>query len=356
MSLPAGEGFAGAYRIDSEQNLRNPAGELRYTLNTLLGLKRIRDLGVAFPWDLEEICSRFFGLVDEPYVDPANTGMMLWVGGDLGLNLPDSVLKKVRKFRDEPDSWASWTAQDFGWMISGLVAQGNKDSIVMAGELATYVIERLYVERTGLFRYSASGMRRNLSSFGGVCYLTLAMLQYGRVGHAPRFEEAGLTAVAKLLELQGPMGQWPWMINVASGKVADWYQVYSVHQDSMAPLFLTYALDHFGFDDAREGITKSFGWVLGNNETGQSMISPKHAMIFRSLVRRAKFEKPDRLLRMMRSRIFGYSDSTLVGTRVLVNRECRSYHLGWILYVFAGRTDFEEITNHEDFGVRVGTT
>ena len=53
----------------------------------------------------------------------------------------------------------------------------------------------------------------------------------------------------------------------ASGAIVDPYPVFSVHQDSMALLFLLPALDR-GLPGTAEAISRSLAWCFGENELG----------------------------------------------------------------------------------------
>ena len=346
MYLPEEPGFSALYRMDTDTNHRRASMEYRYTLNTLLGLQRVRAQGIELPWDLNAIYTRYIRDIDQPYVNPANAGMSKWVAHELGRTVPDSVENRVNNYLRDSKNWDRWEAQDVGWMILGLTASPLESDLEKASHLVQFVRDWMVELSTGLFRYRARGFRRDVASFGGIVYLTYAMLRYGRVTDDQETVDVGIRACRKLLEIQGPQGQWPWMINVRRGIVADWYQVYAVHQDSMAALFLTEALA-VGCDEGRDAIVKGFKWVFGNNELNHNMVSPKHGMIERSLVRKGRFERARRLARLLLSLHTGYCDP--VTKRLQILPECRSYHLGWMLYVFSGRSDFDEIINHPAF-------
>ncbi|MBM3334231.1 hypothetical protein FJY63_06180, partial [Candidatus Sumerlaeota bacterium] len=333
---------------DTGTLVRNAANEYRYSLNSLLGLNKVRKQGVDLPWNLEGIYARYVRDVGRPYVNPANAAMTMWVAAELGIPLPAPVNDRVAKYLENPQTWRTWEAQAFGWMILSLVASATPNDLERAAKLVRFVLERLRDERTGLFRYCSNGFRKNQASFGGMAYLTWALLRYGRrVGERAALD-AGLAACRSLIELQGPQGQWPWMINVRSATVSDWYQVYSVHQDAMAPLFLLEALD-LGCPEAREAIMRGFNWIVGENEMGQNMVCNRHSMIYRSVIRKGRFEKAARFVRMLRSDYLRYRDRIASAEHLRINPECRSYHLGWMLYAFSDRSDFGEITNHEAF-------
>ncbi len=158
----------------------------------------------------------------------------------------------------------------------------------------------LLVPKTGLFRYVARGLRRSQASFGGLTYLTHAFLNFASRTGDDWARAIGTRACRALVELQGPQGEWPWVVDVERASVTDWYPVYSVHQDAMAPLFLTLGIDVFGLEVAG-ALAKSVGWIFGENQLGLSMIDPRRPFIYRSIQRTAPFPKLARGARMLRA-------------------------------------------------------
>ncbi len=45
----------------------------------------------------------------------------------------------------------------------------------------------------------------------------------------------------------------------------------------------------------------------------------------------------------------GQEGSYIGKSALKINRECRSYHLGWVLHSFAGREGFEDISHRKEF-------
>ena len=123
----------------------------------------------------------------------------------------------------------------------------------------------------------------------------------------------------------------------------DWYQIYSVHQDSMAMLFLLPALE-LGVEGAKEAIRKSYLWLFGNNELNKFLILKEPFFIYRSIKRRENFEREKRFLRSIKNSAFNKQAKSVSPQKLSINTECRSYHLGWILYAWSGRTGFNEFT------------
>jgi hypothetical protein len=135
---------------------------------------------------------------------------------------------------------------------------------------------------------------------------------------------------------------------VPAGVVSDYYQVYSVHQEAMAPFFLLEAIDQ-GYDKFLEPLMNGFRWILGENEIGRKMVASEKSVIWRSLKRKDYMEKGSRFLRGLGTELLKYKSAPLEPNKLLVNYECRSYELGWALWAFAGRHDFNGLLNNQVF-------
>ena len=122
---------------------------------------------------------------------------------------------------------------------------------------------------------------------------------------------------------------WPWLIDIRSGLPFDRYPVFTAHQDSVAMLFLFGAEDD-GVPGAGEAIERSLRWNLGANELGAAMVrSEPCPWIYRAIERDERWPRARRYVRTL---------SPPPGDRaprLRINRECRSYHLGWVLYAWS---------------------
>ena len=118
-------------------------------------------------------------------------------------------------------------------------------------------------------------------------YLLLACYAYGELMGDDRAIQIANACTRKLIERQGPNGEWPWFFDAASGRVLDFYEVYSVHQYGMAPAFLMHAEQH-GVFEARSAIVRGFNWVLGQNQLGRPMLVPDLHLSIRSQVRKGE--------------------------------------------------------------------
>ncbi len=324
----------GAYVHDFE----NP-GRLRYTVNTLAGLVRTPNLG----WDVGGTVEAFVRRWSGGVTNPGDRGLLLRglteAGHDAARGLAGELIATSAGDR-------RLNAQERSWCVLGLAshaaATGNAASAEAAVKVAARMREELVAPGTALPSHERSRLRRGLTSFGAVAYYLAAQSEAGHgLGDA---EAAGAfdAGLAEVLALQGPRGEWPWFIDVRRRRVVDWYQLYSVHQDAMAMLFLLPALDRGA--PVEDAIRRSYRWLFGQNELGVPMVSAEPFFIDRSIRRPRRFE---RARRFARGRLSRARAEFAPAARLEVNRECRSYHLGWILYAWAGRNDFPELTGLE---------
>ena len=140
--------------------------------------------------------------------------------------------------------------------------------------------------------------------------------------------------VKRVIELQGPLGEWPWMLSVGRAAVVDPYPVFSVHQDSMAMLFLLPAFDR-GVEGTMDAISSSCLWVGGRNELSKDLVNDDPFFICRSIQRVEKNARARRYLRQFSPKRQGWRAAPI--DQIEINPESRSYHIGWILFAWANR-------------------
>jgi hypothetical protein len=316
---------------------------LRYTINSFAGLQVATARG-GIEWPVDAHLERFLTLHGHRVSSPADQGLLLKVLATAGHARADGLQRQLADQVADPRGLAGLDLQDLSWMLMGLtsyaVATGRPDARGPCDRLFRFMDRRLLDKRTMIPRHSLRRWRGALTSFGGVAYFLKALADY-----ADAFSDAYADAIfresaAQVMSLQGPHGEWPWFMDARRCAVLDWYPVYSVHQDSMAMLFLFPLLDR-GVAGAQHAIDRSWAWLLGDNELGRPMLRTDPFFIDRSIRR----SQPPRLERALR--YAGGAARFLTGTRgrpadpsrLTVLEECRSYHLGWILYTWSGRGD-----------------
>ena len=317
---------------------------IRYTINTLLGVQRAAQSEGDDPFlqGAAEMIDRFLELHLGEIGNPADLGLLLLLlaeGGRDEAMLGDLVRRIGGTVERTPVG--SCTIQDLGWMLWGASVAarlGAPGAGKLADELFGLVDERFVDLHSGLARHSLSRYRSRIVSFGGTVYFLRAAYEYAALTGKRRPARLFENGVRAMLRIQGAEGEWPWMISTRTGIPLDFYPVFGVHQDSMAMLFLLPALDD-GVVDVEAAIARSLAWSRGKNELREPMYGCDRFFAYRSIRREQSLFRQRRYARSLARALADRPGSLTGGRGLMVNRECRSYHLGWILFAWAGRLD-----------------
>src|SRR5690606_24655081 len=122
------------------------------------------------------------------------------------------------------------------------------------------------------------------------------------------------------------------------GSVVEGYPVQSVHQQAMARVAL---VDRFaaGGSDHRPAVIKGLGWLDTHPEAGESLVAREDGVIWRKVGRR----EPAKLVRSVSAMTTALATGWHVPglDRVfppgVIDRECRPYEFGWMLYAWRSR-------------------
>jgi hypothetical protein len=350
--LPDHGRWSHVYHLDGREppNESLAQSDVFYTLNVLLGCARVQQLPRTIDV-LETFRLNVQQLLRLP-VEKYAFGMALWAAAELKLDVPIEVVRYLKDFLSKKKNWQILRAQDLGLILTGVAAQARIDPKqwnVFADELFAFLIER-YRAPSGLFFDAPIGLRRRFASFASQTYLTLACYSYGELAHHCRAIEIANACTRKLIDLQGPNGEWPWFFDAKNGLILDFYEVYSVHQCGMAPAFLERA-EHHSVPGARDALIRGFNWILGHNQLARPMLVPQLQMTIRSQVRKRElYTKNFRMIRALRNASLGLSPRLTDPADVRLRLECRSYELGWILWSFGHRSDLPQLTHNQFFG------
>ena len=140
----------------------------------------------------------------------------------------------------------------------------------------------------------------------------------------------------RLLELQRPDGGWPWIFDAKRGTVVEPYEIYSVHQDAMAPMALLELIGGDGRTKYRDAAITRPRLDLRPERPHREMLDRKAGILYRSIRRKGGF---DRALLYANTATSSVGRAALSGLRgpIELNPTDRPYHLGWILEAWAGR-------------------
>jgi hypothetical protein len=341
------------YHLDGrpEPNQSLPESDVFYSLNVLLGFSRIAHLNLDHGFDVPKIFQENVALVPKLNSPKYAYGMALWAAAELDLDIPAETLALITSLVEDRQHWEGFRAQDLGMILIGCIEQARRTAsrkwASTAHDLFAFLNQR-YSCPSGPFFDEAGGSRRRFSSFATNTYLTLASYIYGEWSSNEHALKLAKACTRKLIELQGPQGEWPWFYYTPSGRVVDFYEVYSVHQQGMAPAFLECAERH-GVAGASEALVKGFKWIFGQNQMSRSMLWKREGLICRSQVRKGELNnKRKRVVRAIASAVTGRPGKLIDPSGLDLRLECRSYELGWILWSFGRRTDLNEIQHHPD--------
>ncbi len=330
----------------------NPRLGCKYTLNTLLGLVRSNCANGVFRHNPAGIYERTCDELKNHGPQPADVAMAIWSGIDGGFRVPDWVFQW---FDVALPDFRGWNAQDLAWSLLAICSAHNKNETRwdgMAGKISAHLIDDCQHPKSGFFYFEKSPVRHSFSSFAVPVYVNLALAEYAKVFNDEHASKAATKGIIAMLALQHPQhAGWAWFHDVQTGAVVDWYRFYSVHQDSMGPMTLLRGME-LGVPGARAALVNGFQWILGDNELGVPTIDRQWKIIHRSIGRKCTAaERPYRLMKAYWHRFTGTPASLLKPSCLEVNTECRSYELGWILWTFAGRNDFPELTELKQFEI-----
>jgi hypothetical protein len=327
----------------SPAGLVNDGLSRRYTIMSLLGLVQSEAYGHPALFDHRAVLGRLVS--DTGWIDNAgDLGLLLWLGAVQShgsVTDPCAALSLRDVLGHYPDAHQGSTMQ-LAWLLAGLahrelsVRGHGQDEADTAFEAYKLIIGNQGPH--GIFGHSAtyrspSGLfRGHIGSFADQVYPIYALAKFGQAyGVQPALQAAQRCAEA-ICRMQGPSGQWWWHYDARSGRVFQRYPVYAVHQDGMAPMAL-FALGEAMRSDFREPVYKGLAWIGGNNELGRELRDASSGLIWRSMYREASWSKRIDEVREFLSP--GRAARPVNDLKVLL--ECRPYHLGWLLYAFAGR-------------------
>lgn len=312
---------------------------VRYTVNSLLGLAaaaRNPTLGVT-DGRVGVMLARFLACTSDRLLMPSDHGLLAILDRELSSEqaLLSSRMRSIGALLRDP---ARLNMQDLAWLLWGAVA-AYQAGVGAGADRAREALELILTARvdpgTGLPRHAGSRYRRNVVSFGSLVYFLRAMHEASVALGDARAQRLFEQGVARTISFQGPQGEWPWMIDCRQGRPFDRYPVFAVHQDSMAMLFLHPALDQ-GLAGVAPAVSRSLAWDFGANELGVTMFTERPFFAFRSIERTERLPRARRYLRSVPGSLGRVSEPQAAAS-IRVNDECRSYHLGWILFAWSSR-------------------
>jgi hypothetical protein len=324
------------------QSLYGDPMAIRCTINCLVGLQEAARHGSEHPFVrvTDARTARFLKLHEDEIVTPADHGLLLLLlsGGQVGGGASARFISRIRTMVLDAGQVRRMNSQDVSWLLWGTVAAaqaGLPEAEQVARRLFAILTEQFLSIGAALPSHESKRGRFGVVSFGASVYFLRALYEYGTAFDDRAAMGLFRRGVAAVLLAQGPNGEWPWLMNNSDGRPLDVYPVFSVHQDSMSMLFLSPALTD-GIDNVRTAMISSMRWLVGKNQLGVSMVQRDPFFIYRSLERRAHLRRAERFARALRVKASGERAELVPNDKLVINQECRSYELGWVLYALSG--------------------
>ena len=341
MYLPEKYLFATKKRLQHDKIIIE--GEsLRYSLINLIGLYKADSHGIKITLDLENILKHHINNSDK-VKGIGEIGLLLWASALISPEQTLSILPKInfhnilKQFKDSKDNYTT----ELSWFLIGLLLAStfNIKFKELINDLPIKVYQKLRTNYggKGIFRHTGKKSFKgflggHIGSFADQVYPIYAFSLYSQ---QMKNEEALLIAnecAQKICEHQGEHGEWMWHYNANSGKVSGIYPIFSVHQDSMAPLAL-YAIQKASNTDFEKYIFKGLDWLEYENHLGINLVNRNFQSVWRSISPSNYHRKSKLLLNLLGLKTYKHFGN------IDVLYESWSCHFGWILYAFAGRLE-----------------
>jgi len=310
----------------------------RYSVMALLGLLRARSALIVDALDARTI---FESLIEDLQwvTNVGDLGLLLWL---CSLIAPERYAKVWERahagnaFSHHRGPSAD-RSMEIAWFLAGL--SHAKDSGISESLLLKHHAFQCFdlliklQGRNGVFGHRMAGrfagsLRGTLGSFADQVYPIYALAIFGQAFGSDAALRMASRCADTICHAQGSEGQWWWHYSSRQGRVVGRYPVYSVHQDGMAPMALL-ALGRATGKDYSPWIFKGLEWIWGNNELRKDLCEDSLGVIWRNIYPRTMQRHLNEAACLL-----GLGDGSGLPRGLRILRECRPYHLGWLLYAF----------------------
>lgn len=332
---------------------RNIKGEIlhgvsrRYTAIALIGLAGEEEYvvkKVLANHDPKDVCEHLLKNMDQ-MKDLGEIILTTWAARLLESHHAHKAVETLRKYEIAKDGYSTI---ELSWALTALIYNSSQVTDMALAKSFAEALMDSFNQKSNIFlhgpsRKGLSSICSHVSCFADFVYPIQALSCYYRVTRCERAAEIACRCAEHMCTLQGPDGQWWWHFDNRTGRVLEQYPVYSVHQDSMAPMAL-FALAEACGKEYSGAIRKSLNWLMNPHEIAGSLIDVERQIIWRKIARRESF----RMVRKLQAAAsYLHSSFRAPGVDVFfppvsIDYESRPYHMGWILHVWSnGRATME---------------
>ena len=346
-SLPAMQHKDGAFCFERRVGNPAPLGRSpRYTLMVELGLLRAQTAGYTLPIDPDELNTIAWRELHTGNLTPGDIGLMLWTDARRDGRSGHKLAEHLTHALQTNGGLQARLGMELGWIITGLAHHQATNPSQTGARLLTQALDQLLTHNrapTGLFRHFGNpGWRRRFPNFATQIYSVLALATVARHNLDDRALPAATTTANHLLHHQLPDGGWPWLYDAERGNVVEQYEIYSVHQDAMAPMALLELAELTQDPRYTNATAHSLAWIHGNNELNHNMTDPQNGIVHRSIRRKHPHNKLSNATKTLAS-LTHLTPKPTTAHHTQTNPTDRPYHFGWVLEAWTGR---ENTLNH----------
>ncbi len=337
-SLPGLRLPNGIFCFDREWSSPALRGEsVRYSIMVLLGVARRAQSGGSTSIDAHGLHRQIHERRAELGV--GDLGLLLWADVRMGdtTSAKNTLIDLARKSSAD-GALASLEGMEAAWFVLGAV-EAQSAGLPAADVLKTALthFRSRQSPRSPLFRHYGQGRgRTNLPNFATQVYSLLALAEAARHDVEPGALSRAVRLADLLIELRGDDSGWPWLFHADHGVVVERYEIYSVHQDAMAPMAFFALSEVTGDQTYSSEAVAGLPWCYGVNEMGFRFYDEALNFAHRSIRRSGMASRANLYANTALGLGFGAKPRVDVGG-VEINTTCRPYHLGWILEAWSGR-------------------
>ncbi len=213
----------------------------RYSVMVLLGMLRRAAAGRETSIDPAALHQQVHTQRDAFGV--GDLGLLLWADSRIGSDRAELTMARLERLSSDQSALASLEGMEAAWFVLGAV------HAVAAGLPAEPLVERSLAHlrtrrsrRSPLYRhYGDHRWRAVLPNFATQIYSLMALTEVARHELAPTAQAEAVGLADLLIHLRTDDAGWPWLFHADKATVVEPYEVYSVHQDAMAPMALLVA-------------------------------------------------------------------------------------------------------------------
>lgn len=329
--------FTRAARADGTTELRGTS--TRYAAIVALGAHRL-----AVPEQLPLFGGHNVGAFVDLLVDrlpqTTNLGDIALVCWAAALERPGRLPEALARLRDVDVFAQPQYVVEAAWVVAALAAARHHADVEEHLALARNRLLSSRFPGSPLFPHATgSGLlpwyRLHVACYADQVYPIQALSLLHASGDDPQALRVATECADRICKLQGPGGQWWWHYDARTANVVEGYPVYTVHQHAMGPMALLDLTDAGG-PDYRVPIERGLRWITDPIEFhggGEPLVLDDEGLTWRKIYR----GDPRKVVRAVR----GASTRVLPQVRMpalyrpsTVDRECRPYEFGWLLYAW----------------------